>query len=241
MSSEEESGRSISGDGDEYESDSGDVPRDSHSASALSDDDADALQSDSGDEEIEENEEDDEGVEEGEEEEGEGEGEGDDEEVERASKRRRVDADRRPKSANHRKTPQNDDEIEEDDKNEGEEEEAAPVREAKPKKPGILYVSRLPPNMRPHHLRLYLRDYGPLLRVYCAPERTYIFIYLLFATLLLTSATIAEEKTAARAKKGGNKRTQFTEAWVEFARRKDARVPYLFYFPVSFRRIDCLC
>lgn len=36
---------------------------------------------------------------------------------------------------------------------------------------GILYVSRLPPNMRPHHLRQYLRDMGPLLRVYCAPER----------------------------------------------------------------------
>jgi len=28
----------------------------------------------------------------------------------------------------------------------------------------------------------------------------------------------------ARGKKGGNKRRQFTEAWVEFARKKDAKV-----------------
>jgi len=41
--------------------------------------------------------------------------------------------------------------------------------------PGIVYVSRLPPNMRPHHLRLYLRDMGPLLRVYCAPECAPLF------------------------------------------------------------------
>lgn len=82
---------------------------------------------------------------------------------------------------------------------------------------GIIYISRLPPNMKPHQLRLYLRSYGDIKRIYCTPEGHY-FLHCLF----LIHADIT--RTKERGKKGGNKRRQFTESWVEFSRKKHAKV-----------------
>ncbi|KAI1310795.1 RNA-binding ATPase activator esf2 [Mortierella claussenii] len=63
-------------------------------------------------------------------------------------------------------------------------------------KTGIVYLSKVPPFMKPVKLRHLLGKFGELGRVYLAPE---------------------DAKVAARRKKyGGNKKQNFTEGWVEF-------------------------
>jgi len=68
---------------------------------------------------------------------------------------------------------------------------------------GIVYISRLPPKMKPHHVRRILSEYGVINRIYCATE--------------------SEQSRLARKKRGGNRHLQFREAWVEFANKKEAR------------------
>ncbi|KAJ3380230.1 RNA-binding ATPase activator esf2 [Entophlyctis sp. JEL0112] len=68
---------------------------------------------------------------------------------------------------------------------------------------GLVYISRLPPFMSPAKLRQLLSKHGRLGRLYAAPE---------------------DAKTAYRRKKyRGNKRVNYTEAWVEFEDKKVAR------------------
>ncbi|TPX77039.1 hypothetical protein CcCBS67573_g01715 [Chytriomyces confervae] len=68
---------------------------------------------------------------------------------------------------------------------------------------GLVYISRLPPFMTPAKLRQLLQQHGQLGRLYAAPE---------------------DAKTAHRRKKyRGNKRVNYTEAWVEFEDKKVAR------------------
>ncbi|KAG0037053.1 RNA-binding ATPase activator esf2 [Podila clonocystis] len=63
-------------------------------------------------------------------------------------------------------------------------------------KTGIVYLSKIPPFMKPIKLRHLLGQFGELGRVYLAPE---------------------DAKVAARRKKyGGNKKQNYTEGWVEF-------------------------
>ncbi|KAG0227370.1 RNA-binding ATPase activator esf2 [Actinomortierella wolfii] len=63
-------------------------------------------------------------------------------------------------------------------------------------KTGIVYISRIPPFMKPVKIRHLLSRFGEIGRVYLAPE---------------------DPKVAARRKKyGGNKKQNFTEGWVEF-------------------------
>ncbi|KAG0299409.1 RNA-binding ATPase activator esf2 [Dissophora globulifera] len=70
-------------------------------------------------------------------------------------------------------------------------------------KTGIVYLSRVPPFMKPVKLRHLLGQFGELGRVYLAPE---------------------DAKVAARRKKyGGNKKQNFTEGWVEFKDKSVAK------------------
>ncbi|KAI8590644.1 hypothetical protein BDZ88DRAFT_90948 [Geranomyces variabilis] len=75
--------------------------------------------------------------------------------------------------------------------------------EAKVAKTGVVYLSRIPPFMRPVKLRSLLSKYGTLGRIYLAPE----------------SAAVA----ARRKKYRKNKRENYTEGWVEFADKSVAR------------------
>jgi ESF2/ABP1 family protein len=75
--------------------------------------------------------------------------------------------------------------------------------EAKERHKGIVYVARVPPYMQPIKVRHLLQPYGTVTRLYLAPEDP-----------------IAYKK---RVKKGGNKKTSFTEGWVEFADKADAK------------------
>ncbi|KAF8979348.1 RNA-binding ATPase activator esf2 [Entomortierella lignicola] len=70
-------------------------------------------------------------------------------------------------------------------------------------KTGIVYLSKIPPFMKPVKLRHLLGQFGELGRVYLAPE---------------------DAKVAARRKKyGGNKKQNFTEGWVEFLDKNVAK------------------
>lgn len=71
------------------------------------------------------------------------------------------------------------------------------------KKSGVVYISRVPPFMKPNKLRSLLAPYGDINRIFLAPEDP-----------------VAR---ARRVKGGGNKKKTFTEGWVEFIRKKDAK------------------
>lgn len=77
------------------------------------------------------------------------------------------------------------------------------VSDAAINKSGVVYLSRVPPYMNPHKLRSLLEPYGKINRLFLAPE----------------------DPTARsrRIKSGGNKKRFFTEGWVEFVRKKDAK------------------
>ncbi|EGX91227.1 U3 snoRNP-associated protein Esf2 [Cordyceps militaris CM01] len=70
-------------------------------------------------------------------------------------------------------------------------------------KSGVVYLSRIPPFMKPAKLRSLLEPYGSINRVFLAPEDP--------------------TAHARRVKAGGNKKRSFTEGWVEFLRKKDAK------------------
>ncbi|KAG5932340.1 hypothetical protein E4U53_001379 [Claviceps sorghi] len=71
------------------------------------------------------------------------------------------------------------------------------------KKSGVVYISRIPPGMKPSALRSLLSPYGKLNRVFLAPEDPSV--------------------RARRKKAGGNKRVLFTEGWIEFLKKKEAK------------------
>lgn len=71
------------------------------------------------------------------------------------------------------------------------------------KKSGVVYISRIPPFMNPAKLRSLLEPYGQINRLFLAPEDP--------------------SSRSRRIKGGGNKKRSFTEGWVEFVRKKDAK------------------
>lgn len=70
-------------------------------------------------------------------------------------------------------------------------------------KRGILYMSRVPPYMKPQKLRHLLSDFGEVLRIYLTPE----------------DSAIARR----RAKSGGSRVTKFLDGWIEFADKRIAK------------------
>ncbi len=70
-------------------------------------------------------------------------------------------------------------------------------------KSGVVYLSRIPPFMKPAKLRSLLEPYGALNRIFLAPEDP--------------------TAHARRVKAGGNKKRSFTEGWVEFLKKKEAK------------------
>ncbi|EPE10709.1 u3 snornp-associated protein esf2 [Ophiostoma piceae UAMH 11346] len=68
---------------------------------------------------------------------------------------------------------------------------------------GVVYISRIPPFMRPGKLRTLLEPYGKINRTYLTPEDPL--------------------SHTRRVRGGGNKRRSFVDGWVEFVRKKDAK------------------
>ncbi|TQS31686.1 hypothetical protein Golomagni_08023 [Golovinomyces magnicellulatus] len=71
------------------------------------------------------------------------------------------------------------------------------------KKSGVVYLSRIPPFMKPAKLRSLLEPYGTINRIFLAPEDP--------------------TAHARRVKAGGNKKKTYTEGWVEFTTKKQAK------------------
>ncbi|RKP08844.1 hypothetical protein THASP1DRAFT_15081 [Thamnocephalis sphaerospora] len=69
---------------------------------------------------------------------------------------------------------------------------------------GLLYMSRVPPFMKPEKVRHLLSKYGEIGRIYLAPED--------------------ENARKRRRKMGGNRKLMFTEGWVEFKDKKVAKL-----------------
>ncbi|KAI6369750.1 hypothetical protein MCOR25_004379 [Pyricularia grisea] len=71
------------------------------------------------------------------------------------------------------------------------------------KKSGVVYLSRIPPFMKPSKLRSLLVPYGKINRIFLSPEDP--------------------EARKRRLKAGGNKKRCFVDGWVEFLDKKDAK------------------
>lgn len=77
------------------------------------------------------------------------------------------------------------------------------VTDAAIKKSGVIYLARLPPFIKPGKLRNLLEPYGQINRTFMSPE-----------------------DPAARARRlrgGGNKKRMYTDGWVEFTDRRQAK------------------
>jgi ESF2/ABP1 family protein len=70
-------------------------------------------------------------------------------------------------------------------------------------KSGVVYMSRIPPFMKPEKVRYLLSKYGEIGRIYLAEEN--------------------KKVSETRKKLGGNKKKNYTEGWIEFSNKKDAK------------------
>ena len=73
-------------------------------------------------------------------------------------------------------------------------------------KTGVVYISRVPPFMKPQTLRHFLTPYAPrgLDHIFLTPED--------------------HVAHASRVRRGGNKKKSYTDGWVEFRSRRDAKI-----------------
>lgn len=71
-------------------------------------------------------------------------------------------------------------------------------------KTGVIYISRVPPFMKPAKLRSLLTPYGPINRIFLTPEDP--------------------SAHSARVRSGGNKKRSYVDGWVEFCSKQDAKM-----------------
>ncbi|CCU74680.1 unnamed protein product [Blumeria hordei] len=71
------------------------------------------------------------------------------------------------------------------------------------KRSGVVYLSRIPPFMKPTKLRSLLEPYGAINRLFLTPEDP--------------------SAHARRVRHGGNKKRSFIDGWVEFVNKSDAK------------------
>ena len=73
------------------------------------------------------------------------------------------------------------------------------------KRSGVIYISRVPPFMKPHTLKHFLEPHAPkgIGRIFLTPEDHSAYL--------------------KRKKSGGNKKKSFTDGWVEFVSKKEAK------------------
>lgn len=68
---------------------------------------------------------------------------------------------------------------------------------------GVVYLSSIPPYMKPSKLRSLLEPYGTINRIFLSPEDP--------------------ASRTRRVKSGGNKKKSYADGWVEFVRKNDAK------------------
>ena len=88
---------------------------------------------------------------------------------------------------------------------------------ARQKAKGIVYLSRLPPNMKPQKVRHLLSDYGEIGRVYLAAEDAGV------RALRRETRKGGDERDGSKKAKGSSGK-RYTEGWVEFIDKKEAKI-----------------
>ena len=78
-----------------------------------------------------------------------------------------------------------------------------PKKSSKSSKRGVIYLSRIPPFMRPATVRTLLSSCGQITQLFLTPE--------------------APTTYAARKSRGGNKKRSFIDGWVEFQHKRHAK------------------
>lgn len=73
-------------------------------------------------------------------------------------------------------------------------------------KSGVVYISRIPPFMKPNTVKQFLSPYAPsgLGRVFLTPE--------------------TPEARSSRIRSGGNRKRNFTDGWIEFVSKREAKI-----------------
>ena len=89
-------------------------------------------------------------------------------------------------------------------------------------KRGVVYLSRIPPFMKPLKIRQYFSQFGKIDRVYLTPEATNPTATCHFSHACRTLAQ-DERVRLKRKRMGGNKRQKFIDGWVEFCDKKIAK------------------
>ncbi|KAI4166739.1 MAG: hypothetical protein LQ343_007800 [Gyalolechia ehrenbergii] len=74
---------------------------------------------------------------------------------------------------------------------------------SRPRKPGVVYLSRIPPFMRPSTVRHILSPFGTITRLFLTPE--------------------PPSQHTSRVRSGGNKKRSFIDGWIEFSSHKHAK------------------
>lgn len=72
------------------------------------------------------------------------------------------------------------------------------------KKSGVVYLSTIPPYMKPVKVKQILERFGDVNRIYLSPEDPKVY--------------------HRRVKSGGNRKKKFTEGWAEFKNKKEAKL-----------------
>ncbi len=71
-------------------------------------------------------------------------------------------------------------------------------------KTGVIYISRIPPYMKPSKIRSLLSPYGTINRIFLTPEDP--------------------QRHSSRVKSGGNKKKRYIDGWVEFLDKRNAKL-----------------
>lgn len=102
--------------------------------------------------------------------------------------------------------------------------EALAAFNAAQERTGVVYISRIPPGMRPTKVRHLMSQYGEVGRVYLQQEGLFNFMFLLVQLCAHKMSVRADPKRAYLRKKfTSTKKVHFTEGWVEFKDKRVAR------------------
>jgi len=89
---------------------------------------------------------------------------------------------------------------------------------------GVIYISRIPPGMRPAKVRHLMSSYGDVGRVYLQQEGELFFgSFPLFASKRYNRSQLDAKRAYLRRKYTATKKAHYTEGWVEFKDKKIAR------------------
>lgn len=88
---------------------------------------------------------------------------------------------------------------------------------------GVVYMSRVPPAMKPQKVRHMLSQFGEIGRIYLAAEGMMIGQLLVCPTLTDNHIYVDPKTRERRKRAGGNKKKSFQEGWIEFMDKRVAK------------------